>query len=149
MASKLEDYLKNLGEKLSSGEVSAGFMNGATYPDGTSVATVATANEYGNPGNNQPPRPFFRNAIAENKSKWQSSLVKGLSSGRSVGNVLELVGAQIAGDITESIATLTEPELKESTLKARRTRKVRPNNSTKPLVDTTVMITNVTYEVKK
>ncbi|CCK03358.1 hypothetical protein BN129_2013 [Cronobacter sakazakii 701] len=61
--------------------------------------------------------------------------------------MLEVVGAQIKGDIQESIATLMEPALSEVTLERRRNRKVMPNQSDKPLVDTRVMIGDVNYEV--
>lgn len=58
MASGLEKYLNGLAERLNATEVRVGFINGETYPDGTSVAEVAYKNEYGVPENNQPPRPF-------------------------------------------------------------------------------------------
>jgi hypothetical protein len=63
---KLEEIAKRMG----GGEVAVGFMEGATYPDGTPVAAVAFWNEFGKgvqseEGNYfQMPRPFFRNMIA-------------------------------------------------------------------------------------
>jgi len=147
MADGLDKYLEGMLEKLNATEVRAAFFGGSTYPDGTSVALVATRNEYGDPANNQPPRPFFRNAIAENMEEWKKTIERGLSSGLDSRTVLEVVGAQIKGDIQESIATLIEPPLSEVTLKRRRNRKVMPNQSDKPLVDTRVMIGDVNYEV--
>ncbi|MFW5410783.1 hypothetical protein B7L51_019475 [Pectobacterium brasiliense] len=144
----LEKYLQDIEEKMNATEVRAGFLGGSTYPDGTSVAMVAARNEYGDPAKNQPPRPFFRNAISENQEKWKGSISRGLAAGVDARNVLEAVGAQIQGDIQESISDLMEPELAPATLKRRRTRKVMPNGSTKPLVDTRVMIGDVNYEVK-
>lgn len=94
-----------------------------------------------------PSRPFFRNAIAQNKAKWQQAMVKGLLAGKSVTQVMDVLGAQIQGDVVESIATLTEPPLSATTLRNRRGRRVRPNKSDKPLVDTKVMINSVTYRV--
>lgn len=148
MASGLEDYLKRLEESLNATEVRAGFLGGTTYPDGTSVAMVAARNEYGDPGHNQPPRPFFRNAIAEHSVEWGEAIARGLRAGLPARDVLEAVGATIQGDIQVSISELMEPELSEATLKARKNRKVRPNGSSKPLVDTRVMIGDVNYEVK-
>lgn len=58
--------------------------------------------------------------------------------------VLEVVGAQIRGDVQASIATLMDPPLAPATIAAR---KRKGNNSTKPLVDTKVMIGDVNYEV--
>ncbi|WP_302789866.1 hypothetical protein [Hafnia paralvei] len=148
MASGLDKYLKDMEEKLNASEVRAGFLEGATYPDGTSVAMVAARNEYGDPSNNQLTRPFFRNAIAEHKDEWSGSVARGLRAGIAAQDVLEVVGAQIVGDIKGSIATLMEPKLSDATIRARRNRKVMPNDSTKPLVDTRVMINSVDYEVK-
>ncbi|AGQ31607.1 hypothetical protein M495_14360 [Serratia liquefaciens ATCC 27592] len=148
MAGGLEAYLKNMEEKLNATEVRAGFLEGSTYPDGTPVAMVAARNEYGDPGHNQPPRPFFRTAIADNSAEWGGDIARGLAAGLSAAEVLEAVGAKIKGDIQESIATLMEPKLSDATIQSRRTRKERPNNSTKPLVDTKVMIGDVNYEVK-
>lgn len=142
----IEEYLLNLEGKLNATEVRAGFFEGATYPDGTSVPEVAAKNEYGDPANNQPPRPFFRNAIAENMGEWRDGIVRGLRAGVDAENVLEAVGGVIVGDIQKSISTLMEPVLSAYTIKRR---KERGNSSTKPLVDTRVMITSVNYEVIK
>lgn len=147
MTDGLERYLQQLEDRLNATEVKAGFYGGATYPDGTLVSQVAASNEYGNPANNQPPRPFFRNAVSEHKEEWASSIARGLEKGLDARSVLEVVGAQVKGDIQQSISELMEPPLSPVTLKRRRTRKDRPNNSTKPLVDTNVMFGDVNYEV--
>lgn len=149
MADGLESYLKEIEERLNATEVQAGFFADATYPDGTSVAMVAASNEFGDPGRNQPPRPFFRSAIAENKEEWSSAISRGMESGLDARTVLDAVGAKIQGDIQQSIASLMDPPLAPATLSRRRNRKVLPNKSTKPLVDTRVMITSVNYEVKE
>ena len=39
--------------------VEIGFLSGATYPSGVSVALVASVHEWGAPRRNIPPRPFF------------------------------------------------------------------------------------------
>ncbi|VEB99948.1 Uncharacterised protein [Cedecea lapagei] len=142
-----EKYLQDIADKLNASEVKAGFYSGATYPDGTSVAMVAARNEYGDPANNQPPRPFFRNAITNKQEEWKGSISRGLASGIDAKGVLEVVGAQIKGDIQESISELMEPALSPVTIHRRRTRKERKNDSTKPLVDTGVMFSDVNYEV--
>ncbi|MDU7495750.1 MAG: hypothetical protein E7K97_19650 [Providencia rettgeri] len=147
MASGLEKYLNGLAERLNATEVRVGFINGETYQDGTSVAEVAYKNEYGVPENNQPPRPFFRNAINEHSEEWVDAISRGIGNGLDARTVLEAVGAVIQGDVQESIATLVEPPLSQETIRRRRERKVMPNSSTKPLVDTRVMIGSVNYEV--
>lgn len=148
MASGLDKYLKDMEEKLNASEVKVGFYGGNTYPDGTLISQVAAGNEYGDPANNQPPRPFFRNAISEHKEEWVATMAKGLEQGSDVRTVLEVVGAQVKGDVQESIKNLMEPALSPVTIERRRTRKERPNNSTNPLVDTKEMFGDVSYEVK-
>ncbi|HHH0014236.1 TPA: hypothetical protein ACPZLS_004055 [Yersinia enterocolitica] len=147
MAGKISDFLNNIEKQLSSKQVKAGFIDGATYPDGTSVAMVAAINEYGNASNNQPPRPFFRNAIGEKSGDWAEMVSRGIRAGIDTTQVLEVVGAQIKGDVQESIKTLIEPKLSDVTIHIRRTRKKFPNQSTKPLEDTKLMFGDVNYEV--
>lgn len=146
MADSIEDFLNNVASQLDSKQLKVGFIDGATYPDGTPVAMVAATNEYGRPENNQPPRPFFRNAIAEHENEWTDAIARGIRAGHPVDQVLEVVGAQIQGDVQESIAQLMTPPLAASTIAAR---KSKGNNSTKPLVDTKVMIGDVNYEVSE
>ena len=69
----LQARLKNISKSYESNkQVRAGFLEGATYPDGTPVALVAAVHEFGAPAKNIPARPFFRAAIAQNKDKWDS-----------------------------------------------------------------------------
>ncbi len=147
MADVIEDFLNTVASQLDSRQVKVGFIDGATYPDGTTVAMVAATNEYGRPENNQPPRPFFRNAIANHEDEWSDAIARGIRAGYPVDQVLEVVGAQIQGDVQESISTLIDPPLSPATLHIRRTRKERRTDSTKPLVDSKVMIGDVNYEV--
>lgn len=147
MAGSIDDFLNKVASQLESKQVKVGFIDGATYPDGTPVAMVAATNEYGRPENNQPPRPFFRNAIADHEVEWTDAVARGIRAGYPVEQVLEVVGAQIQGDVQESIATLIDPPLSPTTLHIRRTRKERRTDSTKPLVDSKVMIGDVNYEV--
>ncbi|MEX9215661.1 hypothetical protein AB7X03_17390 [Providencia rettgeri] len=144
MAQTIIEFLENIANGLSSYSVSAGFVNGATYPDGTSVAEVAAKNEYGDPLNNQLPRPFFSNAISEKSDDWKRLLLDGLRSGHPLPDTLEIVGDTVAADVRQSINDLWDPPLSQLTLSLRR---VRGNNSNKPLLDTRWMYDNVTYSV--
>lgn len=144
MNDKILDALNNIASNLSDKQLKVGFIDGATYPDGTPVAMVAATNEYGNPANNQPPRPFFRNAIAEHESEWLDAISRGLQKGVPLNDVLAVVGERAVGDVVQSIATLMDPPLSPSTIASR---KSKGNASTKPLVDTKVMIRDVHYEV--
>ncbi|WP_302421446.1 hypothetical protein [uncultured Citrobacter sp.] len=144
MSDKILDALNNIASNLSEKQLKVGFIDGATYPDGTPVAMVAATNEYGNPANNQPPRPFFRNAIAQHESEWLDAISRGLQKGVSLDDVLAVVGERAVGDVVQSIATLMDPPLSPATIASR---KSKGNASTKPLVDTKVMIRDVHYEV--
>jgi hypothetical protein len=64
MADKVMDALNAIASNVESLQVKAGFIDGATYPDGTPVAMVAAVDEW---RSSQKPatRPFFRNAIAQ------------------------------------------------------------------------------------
>ncbi|CRY10588.1 hypothetical protein [Yersinia enterocolitica] len=147
MAGKIIDFLEQVGKSLESKQVKVGFVDGATYPDGTSVAMVAAINEYGNPSNNQPPRPFFRNAISGHSEEWADSVMRGIRAGVNTETVLQLVGEVIVGDVQNSISELMEPKLSDVTLHIRRTREKFKNQSTKPLVDTGDMYGDVKFEV--
>ena len=70
VAKALEDIAKRMG----GGEVAVGFMEGATYPDGTPVAAVAYWNEFGASGT--PARPFFRQMIAAESPTWAPKMAK-------------------------------------------------------------------------
>lgn len=144
MNDKILDALNNIASNLSDKQLKVGFIDGATYPDGTPVAMVAATNEYGNPANNQPPRPFFRNAIAEHESEWLDAISRGLQKGVPIDDVLAAVGERAVGDVVQSIATIMDPPLSPATIASR---KSKGNSSTKPLVDTKVMIRDVHYEV--
>ncbi|MDM2843257.1 hypothetical protein OGY83_06375 [Citrobacter sp. Cpo090] len=144
MNDKVMDALDDIANSLSDKQLKVGFIDGATYPDGTPVAMVAATNEYGNPANNQPPRPFFRNAISDHEKEWSEDIARGLGKGLELELVLSVVGEKIAGDIVQSISTLMDPPLSAATIASR---KSKGNESTKPLVDTKIMIRDVHYEV--
>lgn len=68
----------------------------------------------------QPPRPFFRRMIAANKAAWgpqAGELLK--NSDYDVRLTLDRLGAEIEGQLQESIKTLTEPPLAPSTVRAK------------------------------
>lgn len=144
MNDKVMDALDEVANSLSDKQLKVGFIDAATYPDGTPVAMVAATNEYGNPANNQPPRPFFRNAISDHETEWSEDIARGLGTGLELEYVLSVVGEKIAGDVVQSISSLMDPPLSAATIASR---KYKGNESTKPLVDTKVMIRDVHYEV--
>lgn len=139
---RMDTALAAYAVKINKGkQVSIGFQNGATEADGTPVALIAAFNEYGVPSHNQPPRSFFRDAIAKNDKKWATMFGKGMTNTQgNADRVLELMGIQIAADIRQSILNFTSPPLAEATIKKK--------GFDKPLIDTHTMLDNVTYVVK-
>ena len=133
--------LEEIARKMGGGEVSVGFMEGATYPEGTPVAAVAFWNEYGVPSHNQPPRPFFRQMIAAESPTWPGKMAKLAKATDYDGDrVLALMGEDIKGALQKSINDLQDPPLAPSTVEAK--------GFGKPLIDTSHMLNSVSYEVK-
>lgn len=118
-----------------------GFMADATYPDGTSVALVATLNEFGVPSRGQPPRPFFRSMIAEKSGEWPAAVGDLLvANDYDAEKTLSLTGDAIKGQLQQEIATFVGAPLAESTVKAK--------GSSKALVDSGHMLNSVDFIVK-
>lgn len=126
--------------------VAVGFFPGAKYETGAPVAGVAAVHEF---GIGVPARPFMRPTIAANATgRWSQAIAQSLQGGKTLDQVAHVFGNFARGDIQEAIARLTSPPLSEATLYARRHR-ATPNQSTKPLVDTRIMLPSVQYEVSK
>lgn len=136
---KLEKMLKELGKRVSDpATLRVGFLEGATYPDGTSVPTVAAVQNFGS--GNIPPRPFFSNMIENKSPGWGKSLAAILKNNRyDVKASLELMGQGIAGQLRQSIVDTNSPPLADATI-ARK-------GFAKPLVETSNMINSVDSEV--
>jgi hypothetical protein len=135
----LTKKLEEIARSMRGGAVSVGFMDGATYPDGTPVAAVAFWDEYGN-GRGSPPRPFFRNMIADESPTWarkMSGLAKAYDYDAS--KVFALMGEDIKGALQQSINSFTTPQLAQSTIDAK--------GFAKPLIDTGQMVNSISYEV--
>lgn len=147
-------YLTDLRQRLGRGEVlRAGFLeNAMPYPDGTPVATVAAANEYGDPAMNRPPRPFFRIAIAKGQANWVHNFGEALRQGNDLATAFQLVGEDMRDTIQGSILALTEPGLAQATILAR-ARGAKHGEITsptigKPLIATGHMLRSVAYDVQ-
>ncbi len=135
---KLAAHLKGLAAKMS-GSVEVGFLEGATYPDGTSVAAVASANEYGASG---PPRPFFRTMIAQESPSWPGKMAAAYkATGGDGDKTLALMGEDIQGALIQSINDFSSPPLAPSTIKRK--------GFDKPLIDTGHMVNSTGYRVIK
>ena len=115
---KLEAALKALSAKVTkAASVQVGFLEGATYPDGKSVAQVASIQEWGAPSKGIPPRPFFRNMIAAKSPEWGEQLAAVLKeTDYDATLALGKMGDLIAGELRESIIDTNDPPLSPVTL---------------------------------
>lgn len=138
---KLVKHLAGIAARVrEANTVSVGFLEGATYPDGTSVPMVAAINEFGAPARGQPPRPFFRNMIAQDGPGWGDQVAAVLkATDYDAPRSLQLMGEEIRGQLQDSILQLVDPPLAPSTVAAK--------GFDKPLIDTSVMLNSVDYEV--
>jgi hypothetical protein len=116
--SKLEAKLREIAEKAGrANTVRVGFLEGATYPDGTSVAMVGAIQEYGAPSVGIPSRPYFRGMIAEHKQEWGPELGQVIqASDYDASKALGLMGKRIEEELQDSIRKLDGPELSQVTL---------------------------------
>jgi hypothetical protein len=138
---RLDAYLRRIAEGVGAPKaVRAGFLEGSTEADGTSLPMVAALNEWGAPARGQPPRPFFRQMIAKHKGEWGDQLGKLLAiHDYDATHCLDLMGEVISGELRQSIVDLVAPPLSPITI-ARK-------GSTKPLIDTGTMLNGVGHEV--
>jgi phage gpG-like protein len=86
-----------------------GFIDGATYPDGTSVAEVAAINNFGAPGAGIPARPFFSDLVKQNSAEWAGKLVKLFQKTGDIKTSLDLLAVEIEGELRESIIKMNFP----------------------------------------
>lgn len=173
MAEGWKDLVVNL-EALGKHELKVGWFDSSKYEDGTPVAYIASIQEFGAAKKSIPPRPFMRPAIAGYQAEWSAAAVSGfkaVADGRYTAlQVLDLIGNAAAGAVRQHIAELNTPALSPITLLLRKRRKeggtvtgktvgeaareanAGPPNvsgvSTKPLVDSTLMMTTLTHQVK-
>lgn len=137
---KIMQRLSEIAQKMGGGRVKVGFMAGAKYPDGTPVASVAFWNEFGTA--TTPPRPFFRQMIANESGTWGPKMAKLAAGLKYDGDaVLSMMGEDVKGALQQSINQLTSPELAPATIAAK--------GFSKPLIDTGHMLNSITYEVEK
>jgi hypothetical protein len=137
-------------------EVRVGWFSSNVYPDkyATPVAYVAAIQELGSPKNKIPPRPFMRPTVMKQWSNWQALMLKGakaiLKGTWSAREVMDALGAQVAGDIAKTIRSIWTPPLKEATVRAR-ARKYSSGEITdslrKPLVATARLVDSISHVV--
>lgn len=138
----MEAYLQRIAARADkSATLRVGFLEGATYPDGTSVPMVAAIQEFGAPSKGIPPRPYFRNMIAAKKASWGPAIGDLLvSNGYDAEKTLGQAGMGVKGQLQQSIRDLTSPALAPATVAAK--------GFDKPLVDTGHLLNSVDFDVK-
>jgi hypothetical protein len=138
---KLQAHLAAVSRKLGNARgIKVGFLQGATYPNGLSVAQVAFWNEFGTI--HAPPRPAFRRMIAKGSRNWGDQFAKILRATQYDTSIaFGLLGTKLKDELVGSINELTDPPLKPST--------IRRKGFAKPLIDTAVMLRSPDYEVVK
>ena len=139
---------------LNGSELAVGWFEASRYDDQKPVAYIASIQEFGTAGKGIPPRPFLRPTIANHKGEWTKILQQQLKlvvNGRlSLPDVFDRLGLLISGQIRQTISTLQEPPLKQSTIQARlrqRADKATVGGLNKPLVDTGTLIGSISHEV--
>lgn len=117
---KLAAYLAETAKKVSkAASVRVGFLEDATYPDGTPVAFVAAMQNFGT--GSIPPRPFFTNMVAQYGPGWPDKIAKLLNAnGFDAEITLTLMGHDIAADLEQSIIDTNTPALSDITLMLRK-----------------------------
>ena len=126
------------------------------FPAGASKSAVimrAIWNEFGTKGGRSgggwggpiPERPFFRNAMRNNRDKYRAAMKAAarqiLADEVTIGSVLRRLGVMTQGDVQASITALMSPPNSPVTI-ARK-------GSSKPLIDTGEMRQAVTFKVEE
>jgi hypothetical protein len=137
LTARLDEISRRVGRGVM---VRIGFLEGATYPDGKSVAMIAAIQEFGAPAAGIPPRPFFRDMIAVRSEGWPAAVRANLAAtGYDAGRAFARVGEGIAGQLRQSILDFVGEPLKPAT--------VARKGFDKQLIDTSHMLNSVNYEV--
>lgn len=137
----MQGYLQGIAKKIQdAGILRVGFLEGATYPDGTSVPEVAAKNEYGAKG--VPMRPYFRTMIKNKKANWAVSIGQVLANNNyDIDKTWQLMGGGIRGQLQQSIRDWVKPPNSAETIERK--------GFNKPLIDTSHMLNSVDYDYGK
>ena len=147
---KIKATLERAPEEFKDLVAQVGFPSGKNYPDGKPIAEVAAQNEFGAPAKRIPARPFMQPTIQEQKDNWSKQIAGGVKQvvlGKMTAfDVLFAVGDLAANDMKAKIADIYSPALSPYTI-AKRLEK--GNSSTKPLIDTSLMLSYLQHGVAK
>lgn len=136
----LKDALQKIADHIGRpGTVRVGFLENATYPDGTPVAMIAAIQNYGAPKVGIPPRPFFSNMIKDKSPTWPAAVAALVKARNTTDRVLNLMGEGIKGQLQQSIRDFVGVPLAPST--------VVKKGHDKQLINTAHMLNSVNFEV--
>lgn len=118
--------------------VKVGFIQGQA---GADQVAIASYNEFGT--SRIPERPFFRNAMAENKGGYgtlmRADAKKIIAGEQTMDRTLSRLGLKAQGDVQQSIVDLRSPPNAPATIKKK--------GSSNPLIDTGAMRQAVTFKI--
>lgn len=146
--------LRSRARRTGVSRVRVGFFRTARYQDGTRVAAVAAANEFGTSGLARtaggrklprvPERPFFRQAVALAEPKIKGHLIANLDPRTMVvdDTLARQLGQILMGKVQERIIDLRDPPNAPYTLAMKKPK-------TNPLIDMSKMLRSVGVEVKE
>lgn len=130
-----------------------GWFPSAKYEDGTPVALVAVVHEYGSTKKGIPPRLGMRETAEAKKAEWVRDahvLSKAVLDGKMPPQAIaEGVAQKAESDIRRTITKVSTPPLAEATIAARKRRHSKGKASTKPLVDTGILLNTLTSQVSR
>lgn len=102
---------------------------------------VAAIQDFGTPKVKVPSRPFFRQMIKSKSSEWPKAVGDLLIINKfDADKTLRQVGEAVAGQLRQSITDFSGAPLKPATIKRK--------GFDKQLIDTSVMLKSVDFEVK-
>lgn len=111
LADKLQSIAKQRAIKAR-----VGIIERKNYPDGQTVAQVGYDNEYGVPHQKIPSRPFFRTAIAKNRSELSKKLGQYMAAGYSPQDAMRYVCEHMVNELKVSVITWKQPPNKPYTI---------------------------------
>lgn len=152
-----------------------GWFESAKTPDGTPVAGIASVQEFGSPAKRIPPRSFMRSTSSDQAPAWAKfteQAARAVVQGKLAPDAMtEALALKAEGDVRRTISKIVAPPLSPLTLLARKERKAgrkvtgktlgeltkRSDKgppdvtgvSTKPLVDSGLMLATLTSQVTK
>ena len=149
----LDVVLKSV-DSLGDNVLQIGWFENLKYDDDTPVAEVAATNEFGDPTENIPPRPFMRPAADNHQNEWLdliehfSGMV--LDGEADMIDALEVLGLVASGDIRKAITEVHKPPLSWITIQNRL--EVRADKTTigkidKPLIFEGILYNSVSYMI--